>query len=161
MKKYLPLIAVCCAAFFVAVSLRLAVKKWAPNYYAIFWGQPQPIIHHAQQNPTVPPAEQTQNQQPKPPPPPPRVEEAPADAIYATGRIWNSKNSWVVMSDGTNRSLDDNTEDGEPRLQRVRRHFMDYDGKRYYYKPKAGGTATAPEKPRNPDTVLEKKSEEM
>lgn len=40
------------------------------------------------------------------------------------------------MSDGTVRSLDDNTEPDKPRLQRIRRHYMDYEGKRYYYKPK-------------------------
>lgn len=142
MKKYLTLVLVMVSALAVGLSIRLGVKTWAPGLYSALWGPVlvyQPMI--AQTGPAdgaaVAAAEKfdatiVATEEPKKPI---AIEERDdTKELYATGRIWGNGLSWVVMSDGTVRSTDDNTEKEKPRLERIRRHFMDFEGKRYYYK---------------------------
>lgn len=137
MKTALKTMGIIFVALVMGLGLRMGIKTIAPGLYASVWGVPvtQPFIPPPAQKET-PVKTATVAQIIKTPEnhePPRPIGDA---AVYATGRIWNKKHSWVIMSDGTNRSLDDNTEEGKPRLERIRRHFMDYEGKRYYYKPK-------------------------
>jgi hypothetical protein len=143
MKKFLMLFVVMFAAFGVGLSLRMALKKWSPGVYSALWGpvlvyQPAPgasadipsSIDNGVSGKVVAIAESAIEKK--------TIEKMIEERdntrdLYATGRIWGNGLSWVVMSDGTVRSMDDNTEPDKPRLERIRRHYMDFEGKRYYY----------------------------
>jgi len=133
MMKFIKIIAAALAVFLCITGVRWALRYWAPAFYTTVWGGPantvQPMV--AMPDTKVDPGKQTQAGVTTKP-----LEKAEhkEEEVYATGRIWTKKQVWVIMSDATVRSIDDNTED-EPRVQRIRRHYMDYQGKRYYYKP--------------------------
>lgn len=165
MKKYLTLVAVMCAAFLVALSIRLGLRNWAPAVYSALWGpvlvyQPAATVAAADVSsqgeaggkPGAPIGEsRTEKKQLE-------LDHDDTKELYATGRIWGKGLSWVVMSDGTVRSTDDNTEPDKPRLERIRRHYMDFAGKRYYYKGRQRETelqgAGAKGAPERPDTEV-------
>jgi len=133
MKKILKILGTALVVFVLITGVRWALRHWAPGFYTTVWGGPvnsaQPMVPIPEMK--VDPGKLTQAGVTTKP-----LEKAEhkEEEVYATGRIWTKKEVWVIMSDATVRSIDDNTED-EPRVQRIHRHYMDYQGKRYYYKP--------------------------
>lgn len=155
MKKFLKISLWVSGALLVAVSLRLALRQWWPSGYAAIWGA-VPIYDNEEKNKNEKSALEKFDEGTAPDnhsfgesggarllsPNKPTLEKP--DTLYATGRIWGKGLVWVVMSDGTVRSMDDNIDPKKPIVERIRRHYMDMDGRRYYYRPKST-PATAPQ----------------
>lgn len=138
MKRIITLIGTVILAVTIAAVVRAALHRWAPALYSAVWGQTIRTEHVAKSALSAP--EQTKIQQP--PVYPEQATKVPPsehteDPIYMTGKLWKRDGTvLVVMSDGTNRSIEDNTEPDNPRVQRIMRRFMDFQGKRYYLTPR-------------------------
>ncbi|WP_438479840.1 hypothetical protein [Oleiharenicola lentus] len=66
---------------------------------------------------------------------PSQIATAREEEIFVTGILLKADRVILVMSDGSTRTEQDNTDLRNPRLTKVRRNFADFDGKRYWLRP--------------------------
>jgi len=78
------------------------------------------------------------------PPTPPAEMFVPVAAVYALGYVRAGKHVRVCLSDGTVLSDMDNTDKDKPRLTRVTSTFVEFDGKRAWFRKPPPPQATAP-----------------
>lgn len=151
MKRILKTLLLIIIGVIVAMTTRALLKRFAPGLYGTVWGgstlherKEVPPVEHDISTPSPP------NQEPSKPKEEP---QGKGEELYATGKLWSHREVIVVMSDGTVRSMEDNTEPGKPRVERIRKRFMDMEGKRYYWTPRK---ETAERPPRSGE-ILEPK----
>jgi len=153
MKKLLKLIAIVLASFALAVSVRAGLRRWFPGTYASIWGtlpapalvqkerpsttsaplSPEPLLNSTQSK-----GEQSQKQ----------------EGLYLTGILRHGRRVVLVMSDGSVRTDEDNVPRGTVRLTYVTRTFMDWDGERYWVKPKSSTGGKEEEKSKKDLTLV-------
>lgn len=128
--KILRIIGSVLLAMIVAMSFRFVIRRYFPRAHDAVWGQryapkEDKVTPVLVEPPKVPPGELQKQQTEK------------EEPLYMTGKLWTPDGKViVVMSDGTVRSVEDNTEPDKPRVERIMRRFMDFQGRRYYLMPR-------------------------
>jgi len=153
MKKVIVILAAVMAAFLLSWSLRAALHRFAPDAYAYAYGSPQTAAKdnlatdHQGEGPQAPKGGPESREIPQTPAEPLQLGEP---SIYATGILRRGDRAILVMSDGSVRTELDNTPGQHPRLTRATRTYADFDGRRYWIRPRASeGLQMA----QNPDPV--------
>jgi hypothetical protein len=147
MKRVFQIVGFTVLAVVVAAVTRYSLRRWFPSLYGD--RKPSAIVSQAKApgtagTGTVP----VSGSAPGVNAPERSVTE---DQPYPVGHLWNRHGvNTVVMSDGSVLSMAENTE-REPRLQRIQRYYVDYEGRRMYYRPhgvsQGAGAKGAPVRP--------------
>jgi len=144
--KILKMVVTLLLCFVLAALTRIALHKAAPGVYGLIWGQPPAPTQAPQLSPSA-----SSVTEPKPSP------ESTQPHLDVTGILLKGRHAVVVMSDGTVRTEQDNTEPDKPRLSYLTRTFVEWDGKRYWVKPKVPPVEKPPGTITNPTQNTAKK----
>lgn len=145
--KTIKILCIILLSFVAAASVRVTLKRYTPGLYSSVWGQlPAPVSPAAKRPESPLPTSRPESK--------PSRSSSPGHELSVTGILRRGERVIVVMSDGSVRTDEDNVPGKPNRLTRVTRTFMDWDGERYWVKPKTstGGTNTenTPEKSLTP-----------
>lgn len=138
MKTTLKTIAIVLLSFALAASVRVGLRRWFPGMYASIWGEPSA---HAKMNQPPPISSQRETGTPPLPLASTRDRETASTLpdtapLEVTGILMRGERVIVVLSDGSVRTEQDNRPGKPNRLDYVTRTYAEWDGKRYWLKPR-------------------------
>jgi len=147
MKKTIQITAAVVAAFLLSWLLRASLHRFAPGWYAYAYGSASTAAKdklaedHKGVGPQVPKDGPESREKPQMTAEPLKPAEP---TLYATGVLRTTDRVILVMSDGSVRTELDNTPGQTPRLTRATRHYADFDGVRYWIRPREVSEAPRP-----------------